>query len=75
MQFRNNKRGSLTLKKVETFERVVVGVGNGRRKSIKRSLEEYGRVKIEKPGPSKMFMYFLLATKIQNGRRHHLKKN
>ena len=74
MQFRNNKRGSLTLKKVETFERVVVGVGNGRRKSIKRSLEEYGRVKIEKPGPSKMCMYFLLATKIQNGRRHHLKK-
>jgi len=44
MQFRNNKRGSPTL---ITFERVVIDVENGRRKSIKRSLQEYGRANVK----------------------------
>ena len=41
------KRGSPTLKKVITFKSVVVGVEKGRRKSIKRSLHEYGRENVK----------------------------
>jgi len=41
MQLRNKKGGHRLLKKVITFESVVVDVENGRPKSIKRLLHEY----------------------------------
>ena len=40
MQFRH-KKGSHTHKKATTFESVVVDVENGRRESVKRSLQDY----------------------------------
>jgi len=46
MQFRNKKLGLPTLFFI-TFKSVVVDVENGRRKSIKRSLQEYGRENVK----------------------------
>ena len=43
MKFRNKIGGHRLLKKDITFESVVVDVENCLRKSIKRSLNEYGR--------------------------------
>ena len=47
MQFRNKRGVTDSLKKVITFERAVVDVENGRRKSVKRLLQEYGRENVK----------------------------